>query len=109
MGLDVCFGVLANEAYSNSPVELRADPQGQRGGWYECDVCPSKPGGSEYILKILGQEFDWFAELHPRYVWLWPNDQGGCGCKDCRPWGGNGFLKISRRLAELARQKIPGV
>ena len=102
------LGVIANEAYGNSPQMLRADPGAQRGGWYDCAVCPNKPGGMEYILEVLGAEFDWAADLTPRYVWIWPYDQGGCGCTQCRPWGSNGFLKAAERVAALARRKLPG-
>ena len=109
VGMDVGFGVIANEGYNNSPVGLRADRKGQRGGWYDCQVCPSKPDGMEYILGVLGQEFGWCADLHPKYVWIWPYDQGGCGCPQCRPWGANGFLKVADPLAALARRKLPGV
>ena len=108
IGMDVGLGVVANEAYGNSPQSLRADPSGQRGGWYDCAICPNKPGGMDYILDVLGGEFDWAADLSPRYVWIWPYDQGGCGCAQCRPWGCNGFLKAAERVAELARGKLPG-
>ncbi|MCX6873633.1 MAG: hypothetical protein NTW21_07470 [Verrucomicrobia bacterium] len=70
IGLDVALMVVANEAYGDSPAALRADPSAKRGGWYDCAVCPSKPAGLEYILKVLGHEFDWAADLQPRYVWL---------------------------------------
>jgi hypothetical protein len=110
VGLGVGFGVLANEAYADSPAGLRAQKSGgERGGWYDCQVCPSKPGGLSYILAGLGQEFDWMADLRPEYVWIWPYDQGGCGCAECRPWGCNGFLKAANPLASFARQKLPGV
>lgn len=110
IGLGIGFTVLANEAYSSSPADLRAQQSGgQRGGWYDCQVCPSKPGGLSYILTGLGQELDWLADLRPEYVWIWPYDQGGCGCADCRPWGCNGFLKVANPLASLARQRLPGV
>ncbi|MCY3018261.1 MAG: hypothetical protein NTW87_04410 [Planctomycetota bacterium] len=108
IGLNVAVGVIANEAYNNSPARLRADTSGQRGGWYDCAVCPSKAGGMEYILRVLGEEFDWCADLKPRYVWIWPYDQGGCGCAQCRPWGSNGFLKAAEPVASLARKKLPG-
>jgi hypothetical protein len=108
IGMDVGLGVIANEAYGNSPQALRADPSAMRGGWYDCAICPNKPGGMDYILDVLGGEFDWAAALSPRYVWIWPYDQGGCGCAQCRPWGCNGFLKAAERVAELARGKLPG-
>jgi hypothetical protein len=108
IGLDVGFGVVANEAYNDSPAALRADRSAQRGGWYDCQVCPSKPEGKKYILGVLGQMFDWYADLHPQFVWIWPYDQGGCGCPECRPWGSSGFLKMGESVAALARQKAPG-
>jgi len=107
IGLDAGLIVIANEAYNDSPRSLRADPSAKRGGWYDCAVCPSKPGGMEHILQVLGQEFDWATDLGPRYVCIWPYDQGECGCARCRPWGSNGFLKASDAVAALARQKLP--
>ncbi len=106
IGLDVAFFALANEAYNNSPTALRADPSARRGGWYDCTVCPSVPGGKAYILNLIGQLFDWAADLHPRYLAIWPYDQGGCGCAACQPWGNNGFLKLAESVADLARRKL---
>jgi hypothetical protein len=97
-----------NEAYNNSPAELRAAPGGGRGGYYPCAVCPSKPEGMKYILKILGEEFDWAADLKPRFVGIWPYDQGGCGCAECQPWGSKGFMKCVREVGKLVREKLPG-
>jgi hypothetical protein len=108
IGMDVSLLVIGNEAYGNSPAELRAAPGGGRGGYYPCAVCPSKPEGMKYILKILGEEFDWAADLKPRSVWIWPYDQGGCGCAECKPWGSNGFMKCVEEVGKLARQKMPG-
>jgi hypothetical protein len=45
--------------------------------------------------------------MNPEYIGVWPYDQGGCGCPLCRPWGGNGYLKISQPLAEMAHRKMP--
>ena len=109
IGLDVALIVAANESYQNAPVALRADARGMRGAVYPWYVCPSKPEGLEYILRVLGEEFDWAACLEPRYVIVWPYDSGGCGCDQCRPWGSNGFLKAAEAVAALARQKLPGV
>lgn len=109
VGMDVSITVIGNEAYADSPADLRAAPGGGRGGYYPCAVCPSKPEGMKYILKILGEEFDWAADLKPRSVWIWPYDQGGCGCAECRPWGSKGFMKCVAEVGRLARSKIPGV
>jgi hypothetical protein len=108
IGMDVSLLVIGNEAYGNSPAELRAAPGAGRGGYYPCAVCPSKPDGMKYILKLLGKEFDWAADLKPRSVWIWPYDQGGCGCAECKPWGSKGFMKCVEEIGKLARQKMPG-
>ncbi|MEI6782749.1 MAG: hypothetical protein WCQ21_17710 [Verrucomicrobiota bacterium] len=108
-GVGVGLMVIGNEAYADSPKELRADPRAQRGGFYDVAVCPNKPGGLDYTLKILGELFDWASDLQPEYVCIWPYDQGGCGCDPCRPWGANGFLKCAENVANLARRKLPGV
>ncbi|MCP4211914.1 MAG: hypothetical protein GY764_10615 [Halieaceae bacterium] len=109
VGMDVSLVLPANEAYGNSPAELRRTPGAGRGGDYPCAVCPSKPAGLEYILKVVGEEFDWAADLRPRSIWIWPYDQGGCGCAECRPWGAKGYMKCVREVGKLAREKMPGV
>ena len=108
IGLDVAMFFVANDSYQSAPVEIRADARGMRGAIYPWNVCPSKPEGLKYILKVLGEEFDWAVPLKPAYVVCWPYDSGGCGCADCKPWGSNGFLKLSEQLAAMVRQKLPG-
>ncbi|MCX6872534.1 MAG: hypothetical protein NTW21_01820, partial [Verrucomicrobia bacterium] len=108
IGMDVSLGVVGNEAYGNSSAALRASPIVYRGCYFPCYVCPSKPEGMKYILKVLGEEFDWAADLKPRFVWIWPYDQGSCGCAECTPWGSKGFMKCVTEVGKLARTKMPG-
>jgi hypothetical protein len=109
VGLGTSWGVV-NEGYNNSPESLRAQKEGgARGAWIPCVVCPSKPEGMKYILRVCGEMCDWWADLHSDYLFIWPYDYGGCGCQQCQPWGTNGFLKMGELLAALARQKLPGV
>ena len=63
LGLDVALIMIANESYQNSPAALRADAGGMRGSVYPWNICPSKPEGMNYILEVLGQEFNWAADL----------------------------------------------
>ena len=107
MGMDVSLLVIGNEGYANSPAELRSQGGG-RGGYYACDICPGKPEGMKYILDVIGREFDWAADLRPRSIWIWPYDQGGCGCAECRPWGSKGFMRCVEQIGKLARAKLPG-
>ena len=108
IGMDVSLGVAGNEAYNNSPAELRALPGAGRGAYFPCYVCPSKPEGMKQILKVFGEEFDWAADLKPRFVWIWPYDSGSCGCAECKPWGSKGFMKCVTEVGNLARKKMPG-
>ncbi len=108
LDLDIWLLVVGNEAYDDSPAELRAAPGGGRGGYYEVAVCPAKPAGMDYILGVLGQYFDWARELQPAAVCIWPYDQGGCGCAECQPWGSRGFLRCVEEVGTLARAKLPG-
>jgi len=107
-GLGLCFAELGNEAYADSPIDLRADPNTGR-AHYHVELCPNKPGAKELMLRWFEQRLDAFADLKPEYICLWPYDQGGCACEKCRPWGAGGFLDICRAKAGLARKKLPGV
>ncbi len=105
---------LANEAYANSPAELRADWTAGHdgyftppGGHYHVEICPNKPGGMERILKDRRDMLEAFADLDIEYIWNWPYDQGGCTCSACAPWGANGFLKIATLYAEVVRGVMP--
>jgi hypothetical protein len=112
-GLMAGLLVLGNEGYASSPLELRADwTPGHDGCFkqlahYHVEVCPSKPGGLDLILKWHREVFEAFADIRLDFVWIWPHDQGGCSCADCAPWGGNGFLRVARPTAQLARDYFP--
>ena len=108
--------VLANEAFKTSPESLRADWKGRKNGYrgaivghYHVEVCPSKPGGMDYILKARKAVLDAFADVKPDSVMICPYDQGGCTCDGCAPWGANGFLRVSKELSALARKTFPDV
>ena len=112
-GLKAGLLVLGNEAYASSPLELRADWTAGHDGCfkqlahYHVEVCPSKPGGLDLILNWHREVFEAFADIRLDFVWIWPHDQGGCSCADCAPWGGNGFLRVARPTAQIAREYFP--
>ncbi len=112
-GMKVAICMLGNEGFNSSPKELRAKPPRQirLRGCYGVEICPSQPGGTELILTQVADELDAFNNrgVIVDYIVIWPYDQGGCGCDKCTPWGSNGYLKLSKKIAELAHQKIPGV
>lgn len=106
---------LANEAYHSSPNHLRADWTSGHDGYfadvpsYHVELCPSKPAANDLLLAWRKEVFSFFEDIPLRFFITWPYDQGGCSCQDCAPWGGNGYLKISRHLAEMAKNLFPGI
>jgi len=114
VGIGASLTSLSNEAFADSPPELRADWTAGHdgytippGGHYHVEICPAKPGGTELILAWRREVLEAFADLEIDYVWLWPYDQGGCTCPQCTPWGANGFLKLADPLAGLVREVLP--
>ncbi len=106
VGMHAGLTSLANEAYADSPVALRADPETNR-AHYRVELCPSIPAGRALILQWRPEMLAAFADLDVRYVWLWPYDQGGCACAGCAPWGANGFLRLGRDVAAQVRRFFP--
>lgn len=114
LGLRTGLVLVANEAYVNSPVALRADwtagHDGYRHDLYSMhiELCPNKPGAKELLLKWRDEAFRAFKDVGIDDVVIWPYDNGGCTCSLCKPWGANGFLTIAEPTAELARREFPG-
>jgi len=107
IGLDVAWGDEGNAGYRNSPADIRAVNCINKGAQNVSDICPSKPGGTEYLLANAAQLLREFADVKPKYYFIWPYDGGGCCCNNCKPWGTNGYLRIARLLAEQQRKYIP--
>jgi hypothetical protein len=112
IGLQVGLGQCPNQGFADAPPEIRASrfPDGLgRRGFFGVNICPSKPAGHDYLLKLYSRLFDEFKDIGLDYVGCWPYDEGGCGCADCWPWGARGFPKISRDVVLTARARFPGV
>ena len=65
------------------------------------------PGRLEAILKDRRAMIEAFADLDVGYFWIWPYDQGGCKCADCKPWGGKGFVRAGAAVGRLVRELLP--
>jgi len=111
LGLSVGLIAEPNMGRSDAPKEILAEPfpdtNPQRRGTNGTRICPSKPEGFTYLSKMLGEYLDHGKESGLDYVIAFPYDSGGCGCKECWPWGGRGYLKISREFFRLARERFP--
>ncbi len=114
VGIGAAMGVIADEGYDDSPVALRADWTAGHdgyhtapGGHYHREVCPSKPGGLDYILRTRREMLEAFADLDIRWLAIGPYDQGGCTCRECAPWGVNGFLRTADAVAGMVKEVMP--
>ncbi len=74
-----------------------------RRGFSGIRVCPSHPSGFSYLSKRLARYIDGYQDMGVDYIVAFPYDSGGCGCKDCWPWGARGYLTISKEFVRLAR------
>jgi hypothetical protein len=114
VGIGAALTLLANEGYANSPAELRADWTAGHdgyhhapGGHYHVEICPSKPGAMALEMQWLQERLAAFGDLNLDALWIWPYDQGGCTCKDCKPWGTNGFLRLAEPIANAYHNAFP--
>jgi hypothetical protein len=111
LGLETVIGV-GNVLFNSAPAELRAtplpDPSGRHGN-SGTTVCPSLAGGRDLILQTTRTLLEQLAEVGLDYICIWPYDEGGCACERCRPWGGNGFIRMSRDIAAAGRAVLPNL
>lgn len=114
IGVKTVLGILANEAFCNSPEQLRADWTSGHDGYiydlndhYHVELCPSKEGGMEQILEYRRQMLAVFAEVQPDYIAVGAYDEGGCTCSGCAPWGCNGYIRCLEALIPVIREYMP--
>ncbi len=111
VGLSTTLG-LNNVLFNDAPHELRAtplqDPLGRHGN-SGATICPSLPAGRDLIMKTSAELLGKLTDIGVDNLILWPYDEGGCGCSNCRPWGANGFVRMSQDIAGVARSIFPRV
>lgn len=109
-GLRVVLGICPNQAFASAPKATLNKPYpddlGRRGD-LGVNCCPSSPEGHAYLIELYRHLFEEFQDPGVDCVVFWPYDEGGCGCATCWPWGAAGFPRISRDVAQLARQRFP--
>jgi len=111
LGLQFATGV-NNTMFIGAPKEIRAtplpDPTHRRGNSGH-PICPNIPEGHAYLMENARQLFKRLSDVTLDIVVFWPYDEGGCACEKCRPWGSNGYLTLSRDLAQLGRTYFPNL
>jgi len=102
---------LCNQAFRNAPQEFRGRPHDDP--WRHpntgVNLCPNKPGALAYqkgCLRTLVAEMKKRCDRIDGFR-FWPYDEGGCSCEQCRPWGGNGYVKTIDALLPLVREAYP--
>lgn len=111
LGMKVGTMINPNQGLKTTAAELAADPScyEHRTGGAGKNVCPAKPGAVEYLSFLWNKVFEQYADIGLDYVFTWPYDEGGCGCEECSPWGGKGFLDISHKTFVDAKHFFPDV
>lgn len=113
VGLGGALTMLSNEGFASSPEHLRAEWEAQNGYFarpdshYHVELCPSREGGIEEILRQRREMLEAFRDLRIDYVIYWPYDQGGCTCEKCAPWGANGFVRLLPHFKALVHEMMP--
>ena len=99
----------SNQAPKNTPEKFRGTPNSDpKRGNAGFNVCPAKPGAWEYLLDYRKLQLKELEGVKADYVGYWPFDEGGCECETCKPWGGNGYLKLIERYAPVNEAAFPG-
>ena len=104
LGMDFCHGV-GNFGYADSPKELRATDNGH--SFYCTEICTSNPAGLDYLEKKYRADCENLKDVKVKTVQFWSYDQGGCGCKNCFPYGVNGMFKLAGKLVPLIKEFWP--
>ncbi len=113
LGMKTGYVSLANEGYSTTPDEVRAEWWVQNGyhaeprGHYHTEICPNKPGGMELIVKNRLELFERFKDNPPDLLSIGVYDQGGCTCAKCAPWASNGYIKTQESLIPEIKKRYP--
>ena len=114
LGMKTSLTRLANEYYSKAPAQTLAENSTESGkyeqklcGFYYTELCPSNVLGENLLLSSFCELMECFLPVGLDYIMFWPYDQGGCTCNNCYPWGSNGFYKLAKKQAKIAKEYYP--
>ena len=107
-GLRVGLLQVPNQGYKTTRKALRGvRVPGRRRGNHGVNLCSSKPEARKLLIQLYDGLLDEFKNVGLDYFIFWPYDEGGCACEQCWPWGGRGFLQISRDVTNQIRARFP--
>jgi hypothetical protein len=111
VGIRTGMITVANTLLTVPTAEVAATPvpdaQPERRGNIGNRVCPSHPQGFALLASRFNRSLEAYRMVGLDFVVAFPYDEGGCGCAECRPWGGKGFIKACRELSRQAKAKFP--
>ncbi len=111
-GMQISLSIGSNQGLRSAPDEILADYScydTRNGGNLGKNICPAKPAGLAYLKNLWEHTFQTFADLSLDYMIVWPYDEGGCGCEQCRPWGSVGFPNMIPKAYEIAKKYHPNI
>ncbi len=89
----------------NAPASIRATPTGH--SFFGTEICVSNPEGLKYIVDRISRNIERIKDIDVGIFQFWPYDQGGCGCKECFPYGANGMFKLAEKIVPIVRKTWP--
>ena len=105
---DFCEWGGSNQLKANAPEKFRGVPNTDRKrGNLGFNACPEIPGALDAMLALRRDNLKKLDGTRVGYLCHWSFDEGGCECKKCYPWGGNGMLKLIEKLHEVNRAAHP--
>lgn len=114
LGMKTSLMHLGNEYYKGASKDSLAENSVESGryklklgGYYYTELCPSNNEGEALLLSSFDELVCRFSSVGLDYIMLWPYDQGGCTCEKCYPWVSNGFYRIAKKKAEIAKKYFP--
>jgi len=98
--------IFANTDFKNRNTAVAADMSG-----IFCKtgqtVCPSTEEGYQYLYGIFEKIVARLSKIGIDNYIFFPYDEGGCSCEKCKPWGGNGYYRMSKRLFKDIKKYTP--
>ncbi len=111
LGFQIGLLVSGNYGFAYGPPDGAAtdvpDTSPPRRGNVGPRLCCSKPSAFAHMERTYAAVLDDYRSVGLDYLVTFPYDAGGCGCKECWPWGSRGFLKLNKMIHRLVSARFP--